>query len=181
MNTIIMICFLCIIIYIFQKSKSTPMIYNYSFNDESIKELFTSTETYKHYDTYNYKKYLDCLKKFNKHLEYISKELSVQNPTLTQKIHNSLERCISLLRQFINHCQQISYSIKNLSEFKELNTNCEKIYKYYYEKLHMYIQLYNQLFYEKPINTYRKAILLQGMGHAFGDQNPWKTDPLGDK
>ena len=27
-------------------------------------------------------------------------------------------------------------------------------------------------FYEKPIKTYRKTILLQGLGHAFGGQNP---------
>ena len=32
-------------------------------------------------------------------------------------------------------------------------------------------------FYEKPIKTYRKTTLLQGLGHAFGDQNPQKNDP----
>ena len=27
-------------------------------------------------------------------------------------------------------------------------------------------------FYEKPIKTYRTITLLQGLGHAFGGQNP---------
>ena len=30
-------------------------------------------------------------------------------------------------------------------------------------------------FYEKPIKTFRTTILLQGLGHAFGGQNPLKN------